>query len=510
MDKPQIYLLTEKEKRYFTRVYNIIQDVANRPEYIAFDDDGNPVAVPTLSMAAEAIRTELERHRISIPSLAKKTSIKRSGHYFTIGPSAQSDGSILKLLLDVNPLGTDIPTDAPIYAIENPLREDTEREADYWRARRAELGLPDDCYYLNPQSWKMLWVLEQISTALNSQQPDSSKVIFTDIKPRYAIFPVSNVAQSLTKPDAWKKYEQLEFPGFGVMDIEESDTFLALDWSDVTTERKITAHDRSIHDKAISFFAEGTKSGNLVFTDRQVAALLKGVKSDNSGIDEKAIEEVHYALDKMSVTRATIDATKAFELRGITDYKGFIRNYLLPIKEIIVQAKGRRKEGEEGKKTMRAWQWIDEPPVYYHARIINQLRSIPVKYLQTGKVQTTENVIVLRDYLLQRISSVKQSRTVLYSTLYNLIGIEEPASEISAYCAYTDDDGVFVSAEQSYNRAVSNYRYKTAQVRKQVKGMLDNWISQGGLITSYSEEKNGKTFHSVSFVRDKKITSQTP
>lgn len=173
MDKPQIYLLTEKESHYYTRVNNIIVKVLSRPEFINIGDDGREHFVIFDSSLA-AIRAELERNKVSIAALAKKTGRKMMEHYFTIGYPADKDGNkisdTLRLLTDNAPVrGADIPADNPIYTFENPLREETEAEADYWRERRTDLNLPDDCYYLNANAWFVMRRLHSISAMLTGE-----------------------------------------------------------------------------------------------------------------------------------------------------------------------------------------------------------------------------------------------------------------------------------------------------------------------------------------------------
>lgn len=170
MNKPQIYLLTEKESRYYTRVNNIVLKVLSRPDFINIGDDGRERFV-IFDASLAAIRAELERNKVSIPALSKKISRKMMEHYFTIGYPADRDGiktsDTLRLLTDNAPVhGADISDDNPIYTFDNPLREETEDEADYWRARRADLGLPDDCYYLNANAWFVMRRLHSISSML--------------------------------------------------------------------------------------------------------------------------------------------------------------------------------------------------------------------------------------------------------------------------------------------------------------------------------------------------------
>ena len=193
MNDKQIYLLTEKEGRYYSRVNNIIVKVLSRPEYIGIGDDGKQRFV-IFDASLAAIRAELERNKVSIPALAKKTSRKMMEHYFTIGYPADRDNDTLRLLTDTSPVrGTDIPTDNPIYNFDNPLREETEDEADYWRARRADLGLPDDCYYLNANAWIVMRRLHSISSMLNGDATISD----TEISSPFAQMVQTRVTNSL-------------------------------------------------------------------------------------------------------------------------------------------------------------------------------------------------------------------------------------------------------------------------------------------------------------------------
>ena len=116
------------------------------------------------------------------------------------------------------------------------------------------------------------------------------------------------------------------------------------------------------------------------------------------------------------------------------------------------------------------------PPLYDYARDKNQIGTIDIKMLDTPLSNTKEN-IELKGYLLKRIASIKNTKshmsdTIRYDTIYEYLRIDT-----------NTPDKDFL-------------RHKYMDIRNKVKKLLDFWIKMG-LITSYTEEKEGKSIAKV-------------
>lgn len=509
MSETQIYLLSEKESRYYTRVNNIILKVLSRPEYIGIGDDGKQYSV--IWPALDTIRAELEHKKVSIPALTKKISAKMSKHYFTIGYTADKNGKktsdTLRLLTDNAPVpGVDIPADNPIYTFDNPLREETDAEADYWRARRADLDLPDDCYYLNANAWIVMRRLDSISSMLNGLAPKKEQqeiFALTEIKPENAVIPHTNLVNHLSDPALWGgKWQQMRLPGFPLPD-GPAKTYFALAWDidegeDIQLSRKITPYEKSVLGAAMTLFA----AGNEIITERQVIATMKAFQNDNSGIDAAAIDKAVRAIDKERRIMAKINATKSFEQRGITDLDAEIETYLLPLEKVTVKAKGKRT-GEK----MTAYRFMREPPVLTHARAIGQLYTVPMKYMQIVGISATDSVVSLRDFLIRRIEAIKGGKLspkILYSTVYTEMELVEPSpynysgnqTRERTDKTTKEKTTVTITKDQAYKEDLDRYRHDAKRIRDQVKVLMENWKKQG-YIKGYSEVKKGKTIEAV-------------
>lgn len=274
MEKPQIFLLTEKEKRYYDRVNNVIDKVCSRPEFTVIGDDGRQRFVFNDTSLA-AIRDALERSRVSIPALTKKAHSKMTNHYFTIGYLADRDGNkisdTLHLLLDINPRGYDVPQDSPIYTFTDPIRKETEQEADYWRARRAELELPDDFYYLNCIAWSKMRFLDVVISLLNG---DTVNVEPEEINGPFVQMVQTRVTNSLVLLNTQEAKKQIGLDGTATIKLADdlTVTIAGIDGK----ERKVTTTDLMLLD-AILITYTTQRNPNRVILPLQEYAALRGV-----------------------------------------------------------------------------------------------------------------------------------------------------------------------------------------------------------------------------------------
>ena len=130
---------------------------------------------------------------------------------------------------------------------------------------------------------------------------------------------------------------------------------------------------------------------------------------------------------------------------------------------------------EKGKVT-KSIQMISEPALLTYNRAKKTLITIPMEYIGLMNANATEKVIAFQDYLLMRIMSYKSGKLkrnkILYETMYRDSGMEKPP----------------LSKDFIRDREV-------------IKKLLDEWVEKG-LVTSYKEVKEGRSFVGVEFEVD--------
>jgi CTP:phosphocholine cytidylyltransferase-like protein len=141
------------------------------------------------------------------------------------------------------------------------------------------------------------------------------------------------------------------------------------------------------------------------------------------------------------------------------------------VKVIILAAgKGKRLHSEEAQIPKHMRKILGKPILYEYAQISGQIITVPSKLLQTkDTVRSTDNVIVIRGYLLRKIEWIRNEKSrrsdnIMYHDIYEELGI----------------------TRNFYNDGM--YKKKTHAVRTHVKSILDEWQEQG-YVKSYEQYK---------------------
>lgn len=249
------------------------------------------------------------------------------------------------------------------------------------------------------------------------------------------------------------------------------ETLFSIDFNDmkssgvsIAREDRITPYDREIHD-AVATLAS---AGNEYINPSMIFQLISG-NSGNTNISPETRKDILRSLDKMMVTLVTIDASAEVCSNMITKTTGIYKGALIPAERVEITMLN-------GNETRDCIHLFRTPPLYDYARDKNQIGSIDIKMLDTPLSNTKEN-IELKGYLLKRIASIKNTKshmsdTIRYDTIYEYLRIDTNSP---------DKDLL---------------RHKYMDIRSKVKKLLDFWINMG-LITSYREEKEGKSIAKV-------------
>ena len=191
-------------------------------------------------------------------------------------------------------------------------------------------------------------------------------------------------------------------------------------------------------------------------------------------VSPQAVEAVTESLDKSRRTtlKIKIDYTEEARAYNKDIDKTLKEGYLLACEKITVTTGGQTKE---------AYKLLGKPILYEYSQISGQIINVPIKLLQTKEaVRSTEDVIVIRGYLLRQIEYMKSSASkrnnhISYEGIYSELGI----------------------TEENYNAAM--YKKKTHTIRQHVTALLSEWIRLNYL-KSYSEYKEGKTIKGVEII----------
>ena len=227
-----------------------------------------------------------------------------------------------------------------------------------------------------------------------------------------------------------------------------------------------TPYDREVHDGVVTLY----EAGNEVITPEMVYRAMNGM-TETEKISPQAVETVTESLDKSRRTTLKINFTeeaRAYKKAVKATYEG----YLLACDKITVTTGGQTKE---------AYKLLRKPILYEYSQVSGQIINVPIKLLQTKEaVRSTEEVIVIRGYLLRQIEYMKSSA----SKRNNHISYEGIYSELNI-------------TEENYNAAM--YKKKTHTIRQHVTALLSEWVRLDYL-KSYSEYKEGKTIKGVAII----------
>ena len=202
-----------------------------------------------------------------------------------------------------------------------------------------------------------------------------------------------------------------------------------------------TEFDRSVMDAVLSQYEYG--SGNGIFTPQLIYRTMT-YKKDSESPSPKQIDAIVNSIEKMRFMELDIDATDemrewmkgrhlAFDENKVqTKWKG----YLLPANAVEVELQG---------KNVKAYQMIQEPPIYSYAKARKQILTCDARLLnihpvdENGKISDyalplTEKRIEISSYLLRRVLIMqydkknhinKQSCMILLESVFGDVGLSE-------------------------------------------------------------------------------------
>ncbi len=182
----------------------------------------------------------------------------------------------------------------------------------------------------------------------------------------------------------------------------------------------ITAYDKIVHDAVCSLYT----AGNETFTPEMVYRAMNGMV-ESEFVSPKSIKMIVDSLEKMRVTDIAIDYTE--QLRMTNPDSSFdvarVSSAMLMLQKVTVSTGG---------VTKWAYRLLANPVIYEYSRLLKQVIPLPLQLLNTKETtRSTDTVIIIRQYLLQRVELMKNkknnmnSRVISYDSIYELLDAPE-------------------------------------------------------------------------------------
>ncbi len=187
-------------------------------------------------------------------------------------------------------------------------------------------------------------------------------------------------------------------------------------------DKRFTPYDRTVHNAVCSLF----EAGNTNFTPDQVYRAMNGL-DDQQYVSPQSVGAITRSLDKQRQIYAKVDYTNEAKAYRKDVRSCIVEDHILSAKKITLEAGGHKVTG---------YKLNNKPILYEYAQLTGQILTVPSKLLNTKDViRSTEDVIIIREYLIRRIEVMKknkdQSNRILLERVYEELNEPEPTKETS-------------------------------------------------------------------------------
>lgn len=242
-------------------------------------------------------------------------------------------------------------------------------------------------------------------------------------------------------------------------------TIINIDYEnkDITLPKSFTAYDRTVLNACISLF----EASNECFTVDMVYRCMNGL-TDKEKPTPQQKGAITKSLDKMRKLFCHIDFTAEAKARKNDTTKAELESYILNADKVTLEAGGNEVVG---------YKFNAKPVLYGYAQYSKQIISIPIGLLNTKKaLSSTDEVIVIREYLIRRIETMKNTKGKSNKILF---------------------DSIFQEIELDNND--NSYKTKSKRTRDSIKKILDYWKTEK-YIKDYNEYKDGRSFKGIEII----------
>lgn len=212
-------------------------------------------------------------------------------------------------------------------------------------------------------------------------------------------------------------------------------------------DKRFTPYDRTVHNAICSIY----DAGNTNFTPDQVYRAMNGL-DDKQFVSPQAIGSITRSIDKSRRIYAKVDYTNEAKAYRKDVNSCIVEDYILSAKKITLEAGGHKVTG---------YKLNNKPLLYEYAQVTGQVLTVPSKLLNTKDViRSTQDVIIIREYLIRRIEVMKksnnQSNRILLERVYEELNEQEPTKETSRKVRNIIDALLSKYVNEKY---IKNYKY---------------------------------------------------
>lgn len=237
---------------------------------------------------------------------------------------------------------------------------------------------------------------------------------------------------------------------------------------DVTlSSNNVTLFDLAVMDSVYTLFKNGCNS----FTPEMVARVMSGnLKGD---VKPQKAGAVTKSLRKLALIRVTLDCTDEYRERGIQLKKGdraLYTDYLLPMREIQLKS-------VNGDVYVNGFLLKEMPILYDYAERIDRIASVPIGLMKVAGVTDTEDGILVKRYVIQRVEELKKARN---------------KAKLNEIIYYDQEFRKGAMSELWYDSDIKNKRDKKAKLHTMMIKVLKSF-KQEKYITDYQEILEGKS-----------------
>lgn len=230
---------------------------------------------------------------------------------------------------------------------------------------------------------------------------------------------------------------------------------------EATTTRKLTEWDRAVF-KGVCNILDCNADATFLTVQNVYAGM-----TINGRLTPAREKKIADSLNKMRQIDVVIQCAEQQKIYAKQKKPKHIerhyQNYMFPAATYVEKVK--HPNGKEEETTI--WKLFAEPPMYSYNNALSHKRTFKAKDIELPGIAMTDNVVILRDIILERIA-IAENRKGKDAGNYAKINYEMLYKKIQ-----TNEDQPLSRVESS-------------RVRKQVKKILEQYKSKG-LIASYSE-----------------------
>lgn len=229
--------------------------------------------------------------------------------------------------------------------------------------------------------------------------------------------------------------------------------------------KPLTPFDKTVHNAICTLYEAGNKNFTLEMVYRAIHGL---TNSERITEIRGTLNPIRESIETGIYKKLKINAEEQIKKHYPSVKKVIYESYFLPLEKITAIM-------HNGEEPIECYKFLKAPPLYEYSKNIKQVISVPIGLLDSRKtIKNSPDVAVIREYLIKRISTLKNDKTTLkncnikYSTIFSETGINEANLQ-----------------QTQRNRK-----------REQIKKILEHFIKQG-FIKEYSEYKKGRIFEGV-------------